>query len=105
MSEEKEAHVRRMAEQDPEILRLVTEGYAFVTNAFRPGRKPAGLRVEDADGVARDLEHEGYAAAIANAYDERGIPRPEMASVWRRRRDAGSPGAGPGMGAGAAPKG
>ena len=88
MSDEKEAHVRRMAERDPEILGLLTEGYAFVTNAFRPDRKPAGLRVEDADGVARDWEREGYAAAIANAYDERGNPRPEMASVWRRRRDA-----------------
>lgn len=89
MSREKEEHVRRMAERDAEILRLLTEGYEFVTNAFRPGRNPAGLRLLEADGVARNLEEEGYAAAIANAYDERGNPRPEMASVWRRRRRTG----------------
>ncbi len=83
---EKEAHVRRMAEQDPEILRLLTEGFEFVTNAFRPGVKPAGLRIPDAEGAARNLEREGYQTAIANAYDERGAPRPEMASVWRRKR-------------------
>jgi hypothetical protein len=83
---EKEAHVRRMAEQDPEILRLLTEGFEFFTNAFRPGRKPAGLRVPDAEGVARNLEREGYQAAIASAYDERGAARPEMASLWRRKR-------------------
>lgn len=86
MIPEKEAHVRRMAERDPEILRLLMEGYEFVTNAFRPGRKPAGLRVPDADGVARNLECEGYTAAIAHAYDERGLARPEMASVWRKKR-------------------
>ena len=86
MIPEKEAHVRRMAEQDPEILRLLTEGYEFVTNAFRPGTQPAALRIPDANGVAKTLEREGFAAAIANAYDERGVPRPEMASVWRRRR-------------------
>lgn len=83
---EKEAHVRRMGEKDPEILRLLTEGYEFVTNAFRPGKKPAGLRIPDASGVAQNLEREGYAAAIANAYDEEGKPRPEMASVWRKTR-------------------
>ncbi len=86
MSEEKEAHIRRMAERDPQILRLVAEGYTFVTNAFRPGRKPPELWIPDTEGVARDLEREGYAAAIAAAYDERGNPRPEMASVWRKRR-------------------
>ena len=86
MSDEKEVHVRRMAERDPEVLRLLTEGYAFVTNAFRPGRKPSCLRIQDADGVARELEREGYAVATAAAYDERGNPRPEMASVWRRRK-------------------
>lgn len=86
MISEKEEHVRRMAERDPEILRLLTEGYEFVTNAFRPGRKPGELRIPDADGVAQHLEREGYTAAIADAYDERGAARPEMASVWRRRR-------------------
>ena len=86
MIPEKEAHVRRMAERDPEILRLLTEGYEFVTNAFRPGTQPAGLRIPDANGVAQNLEGEGYVAATANAYDERGVARPEMASVWRRKR-------------------
>jgi hypothetical protein len=86
MIPEKEAHMRRMAERDPEILRLLTEGYEFVTNAFRPGRKPAAFRIPDAEGAARGLEREGYTAALANAYDEEGVPRPEMASVWRRRR-------------------
>lgn len=86
MIPEKEAHVRRMAERDPEILRLLTEGYEFVTNAFRAGRLPVGLHIPDADGVAGTLEREGYLAAIANAYDEQGIARPEMASVWRKKR-------------------
>jgi hypothetical protein len=86
MSDEKEAHVRRMAERDAEILRLVTEGFAFVTNAFRPGRTPPGVRIRDAEGVAQDLAREGYITAIAAAYDELGSPRPEMASVWRRSR-------------------
>ncbi len=86
MIPEKEAHVRRMAERDTEILRLLTEGYEFVTNAFRPGRQPAGLRIKDAQGVAQALEGEGYSAALAHAYDEQGVARPEMASVWRKRR-------------------
>ena len=86
MIPEKEAHVRRMGERDPEILRLLTEGYEFVTNAFRRGRRPAELRVPDAEAVAQTLEREGCTAAIANAYDERGAARPEMASVWRRKR-------------------
>ncbi len=86
MIPEKEAHVRRMAERDPEVLRLLTEGYEFVTNAFRPGRKPAGLRVPDADGVAQTLERDGYTTALADAYDERGTPRADMASVWRKKR-------------------
>jgi len=83
---EREAHMRRMAERDPEILRLLTEGYEFFTNAFRPGVRPPGLRIPDAEGAAQNLEREGYAAVLANAYDEEGRPRPEMASVWRRRR-------------------
>jgi hypothetical protein len=83
---EKEAHVRRMGERDPEILRLLTEGYEFFTNAFRLGKKPPGLRIPDAEGAMKNLEREGYAAALAKAYDEQGRPRPEMASVWRKKR-------------------
>jgi hypothetical protein len=75
-----------MAEQDPAIARLVEEGYEFVTNAFRPGKVPAGIRGQEAPAVVRRLEKEGFVAAQGEAYDEHGAPRAEMASVWRRPR-------------------
>ena len=75
-----------MAERDPEIDRLVRDGFAFVTNAFRPGKVPPGIRAQDAPAVARRLEREGSVTALAGAYDEQGTLRPEMASVWRKPR-------------------
>lgn len=86
MSSEKEAHVQRMAERDPDISRLVTEGYEFVTNAFQPGRTPQGLDVPDVNEAIRNLERSGYVAVVARAYDEQGNLRQEMASVWRKKK-------------------
>jgi hypothetical protein len=70
---------------DAQIAGLLDQGYAFVTNAFRPGEAPPGLRVKDSDQVAAQLRSEGWQVEVATAYDERGHALPRMASIWRRR--------------------
>jgi hypothetical protein len=70
---------------DAQIAGLLDRGYAFVTNAFRPGQAPPGLAVKDCDQVAAQLRGEGWEVETASAYDERGQALPRMAALWRRR--------------------
>lgn len=86
----RKAYLDLMGSKDPAIRRLIDEGYEFITNAFRPGSKPLGLQVKDAEAVASQLRQEGYVAELCAAYNETGDPIPVMQSVWRRPRTARS---------------
>jgi hypothetical protein len=74
-----------LRQSDPQIARLLDQGFAFATNAFRPGQGPPGVPVPDCDQVAAKLRSEGWEVAGAAAYDEGGRALSQMASLWRRR--------------------
>ncbi|MFQ5848364.1 MAG: hypothetical protein ACE5IQ_11930 [Candidatus Methylomirabilales bacterium] len=80
--------VKLMAARDATIRRLVDEGYEFVTNVFRPGAAPKGVRAKDAQALTARLRRDGYRVEGASAYDETGDPLAAMMSIWRKR---GSP--------------
>lgn len=82
----REAHLKLMAARDGGIRRLVDEGFEFVTNAFRRGAAPKGVRAKDADTLATRLRQDGYQVEVATAYNETGDALPSMASIWRKRR-------------------
>lgn len=70
---------------DPRVGELLDQGFAFVTNAFRPGQTPRGIPVRDCEKVAAQWRREGWEVEAAAAYDERGQSLPHMASLWRRQ--------------------
>lgn len=72
-----------LAARDARIRRLGAEGFAFVTNAFRPGMAPAGVR--DAERIAADLRRQGFEVELSDGYDEAGTARPALCGIWRRR--------------------
>ncbi len=78
-------YVNVMAAKDPAVQNLVTQGYGFVTNAFRRGASPKGVRAKEAEAVKARLQREGYRTAVASAYDEAGNPLPTMVSIWRKQ--------------------
>ncbi len=86
----RKAYLDLMGSKDPAIKRLIEEGYEFVTNAFKPDSKPAGIRVKDARTVASQLAQQGYLTELCPAYNEAGEAIPTMQSVWRRPRTARS---------------
>ena len=79
------AYIELMASKDPSIRRVLEEGYDFVTNAFKPEARPAGVRVRDAATVVSHLRQEKYLIELCPAYNESGDPIPGMQSVWRKR--------------------
>lgn len=79
-------YVRLLAETDATIRRLMDDRYEFVTNAFRPGAAPKGVRTKDAEALQAQLRREGYQVAIAPAYNETGDVLASMVSIWRKRR-------------------
>jgi hypothetical protein len=82
---EKEAYLALIASRDPEIRALLDQGFAFVTNAFKAGAAPPGMKVRmDRDHVRR-LQQEGYQVAVSAAYDEHGQPRPSLSAIWRKK--------------------
>ncbi len=81
----REAYLALLRSTDPHIATLLDQGFAFVTNAFRPGQAPRGVPARDCDQVAARLRSEGWEVEVAGAYDERGQALPQMASLWRRR--------------------
>lgn len=79
-------YVTLLASKDPTVRDLVAKGYEFVTNAFRPGCAPRGVRAKDAEAIKARLQEEGYRIAVTSAYDETGGDLPSMVAVWRKRR-------------------
>jgi uroporphyrinogen-III synthase len=83
MSRERYMHLLRKS--DARIGALLDQGFAFVTNAFRPGQVPPGVSIRDCEQMADKLRSEGWEVEVTAAYDEAGQPLSAMASLWRRR--------------------
>lgn len=79
-------YVRVMAAKDTIIQDLVAQDYEFVTNAFRRGAAPKGVRAKEVDALKTQLQRQGYRTAVASAYDEAGNLLPSMVSIWRKRK-------------------
>jgi hypothetical protein len=83
---EKEAYLALIAERDPEIRTLLDQGFEFVTNAFKAGAAPSGMKARTDQAHVRRLQQEGYQVEISTAYDEQGHPRPNLSAIWRKKR-------------------
>jgi hypothetical protein len=82
---EKEAYLALLAAQDPEIRALLDRGFAFVTNAFKAGAAPSGMKARTDQAYVRRLQQEGYQVEVTAAYDEQGHPRPSLSAIWRKK--------------------
>jgi hypothetical protein len=80
----KEAYVALIAGRDPQIRALLNEGFEFVTNAFKAGAVPPGIKAPTDQEHVRRLRQEGYQVAVSPAYDEQGQPRPTLSAIWRK---------------------
>ena len=72
---EKEAYLALIAAQDPEIRTLLDQGFEFVTNTFKAGAAPSGMKARTEREQVRRLQQEGYQVAGTAAYDEQGQHR------------------------------
>ena len=82
---EKEGYLALIAERDPEIRALLDQGFAFVTNAFKAGAAPSGMKARTDQAHVRRLQQEGYQVEVTAAYDEQGNPRPTLSAIWRKK--------------------
>ena len=69
---EKEAYLALIAARDPDIRTLLDQGFEFVTNAFKAGAAPSGMKARTDREQVRRLQQEGYQVAVTAAYDEQG---------------------------------
>jgi hypothetical protein len=83
--QEKEAYLALIAIQDPQIRTLLDHGFAFVTNAFKAGAAPAGMKARTAQEHVRRLQQAGYQVEVTAAYDEQGQLRPSLSTMWRKK--------------------
>ncbi len=81
----RERYMQLLRKSDARIAALLDRGFAFVTNAFRPGQAPSGISIRDSEQMAEKLRGEGWEVEVTSAYDEAGQPLSAMASLWRRR--------------------
>ena len=84
-AKEKEAYLALIAARDPEIRALLDRGFEFVTNAFKAGAAPSGMKARTDREQVRRLQQEGYQVAVSAAYDEQGHPRPSLSAIWRKK--------------------
>ena len=82
---EKEAYLVFIAAHDPEIRTLLDQGFEFVTNAFKAGAAPSGMKARTDREHVRRLQQAGYQVAVSTAYDEQGHPRPTLSAIWRKK--------------------
>ena len=82
---EKEAYLALIASQDPQIRTLLDQGFEFVTNAFKAGATPSGMRARTDREQVRRLQQEGYQVEVTSAYDEQGQQRPTLSAIWRKK--------------------
>ena len=81
----KAEYLALISKQDPKIRRLLEEGFEFVTNAFKAGSVPPGIKAGEDREIARRLIKNGYQVELSTAYDEKGHPLPTMCSIWRKK--------------------
>src|SRR4029453_13259280 len=81
---EKKVYLALIAAQDPEIRTLLDQGFAFVTNAFKAGAAPSGMKARTDQAHVRRLQQAGYQVEVTAAYDEEGNPRPTRSRIWRK---------------------
>ena len=67
---EKEAYLALIAARDPEVRALLDQGFEFVTNAFKAGAAPSGMKARTDREQVRRLQQEGYQVEVTAAYDE-----------------------------------
>ena len=82
---EKEAYLALIAARDPGIRANLDRGFEFVTNAFKAGAAPSGMKARTDREQVRRLQQEGYQVAISTAYDEQGHPRSSLSAIWRKK--------------------
>ena len=82
---EKEAYLALIAAHDPEIRTLLDHGFDFVTNAFKAGAAPSGMKTRTDREHVRRLQQEGYQVEVTAAYDEQGQLRPSLSAIWRKK--------------------
>jgi hypothetical protein len=82
---EKETYLALIAAQDPQIRALLDQGFAFVTNAFKAGAAPSGMKTRTDRDQMRRLQQEGYQVEVTAAYDEQGQLRPSLSAIWRKK--------------------
>jgi hypothetical protein len=83
---EKDIYIAFIAARDPQIRALLEQGFEFVTNAFKAGAAPAGMKAKTDQEHLRSLRQEGYEVQVTTAYDERGQSRPTLSAIWRKKR-------------------
>jgi len=83
---EKDAYIALIAQQDPQIRALLDQGFEFVTNAFKAGAAPPGIKAKTDRQHVRSLQQEGYQVEMSPAYDEHGHSRPALSAIWRKKR-------------------
>jgi hypothetical protein len=81
----KDAYLALIAARDPEIRALLDQGFEFVTNAFKAGAAPPGVKARTDQEHVRRLRQEGYQVEVSTAYDEEGHPRPSLSAIWRKK--------------------
>jgi hypothetical protein len=82
---EKEAYLALIAAQDQQIRALLDHGFEFVTNAFKAGAAPSGMKARTDRDHVRRLQQEGYQVEVTAAYDEQGQLRPTLSAIWRKK--------------------
>jgi hypothetical protein len=84
-ADEKEAYLALISTQDSQIRALLDQGFEFVTNAFKAGAAPSGMKARTDRDHVRRLQQEGYQVEITAAYDEQGQLRPSLSAIWRKK--------------------
>jgi len=82
---EKDTYLALIAARDLQIHALLEQGFAFVTNAFKVGMAPPGLKAKTDWEHVRSLQQEGYQVELSTAYDEHGHPQPTLSAIGRRK--------------------
>ena len=83
--QEKDAYIALIAARDPQIRALLEQGFEFVTNAFKTGAAPPGMKARTEGEHVRRLQQAGYQVAVTSGYDEQGHPRPTLRAIGRKK--------------------
>jgi hypothetical protein len=82
----KDAYLALIAARDPDIRALLDDAFEFVTNAFKVGEVPPGVKARTVQEHVRRPRQERYRVEVSTAYDEQGHPRPSLSAIWRKKQ-------------------